>query len=266
MAYNKPNFPATLDPSNPINNGLLGCWLFNEGAGLRAFDISGKKNHGTLTGGPKWTAGKSGRAVNLDGTDDYVLISTNLPITNPSFCAWIKHDTSVPAYNEGIVLKYDYGVAKRVAQLYLSSSGTVGAPAFVTSSDGTFQAGNVIVGTTALNDGKWHFVCGVYDETFNRVYIDGVLNASVDRSNDGIFSTSLVTVFGTQWTTGAPDIAETHFSGEIGDVRVYNRPLSLSEIQRLYAEPFAGIAVPNRLPVMNSLSAAITRVWAAVFG
>lgn len=46
----KPPLGVQLDWTNPINRGLVGCWIFNEGGGTRANDLSGNGNHGLLIG------------------------------------------------------------------------------------------------------------------------------------------------------------------------------------------------------------------------
>ena len=53
----------------------VGMWLFDEGSGKVAKDRTDNKNDGTLQGGAKWTKGKFGSAVKLDGkASDYVEI------------------------------------------------------------------------------------------------------------------------------------------------------------------------------------------------
>ncbi|MBM3212077.1 LamG domain-containing protein, partial [Candidatus Poribacteria bacterium] len=57
-----------------------GAWLFDEGKGDVAGDISGNKNDGKITGA-KWGEGKFGKALDFDGVDDKVDIPDN-PILN----------------------------------------------------------------------------------------------------------------------------------------------------------------------------------------
>jgi len=47
----------------------------DEKTGDFAYDISGNENNGTLTGGPVWTVGKYGSAIDFDGSDDFVTVS-----------------------------------------------------------------------------------------------------------------------------------------------------------------------------------------------
>ncbi|MHC4206918.1 MAG: LamG domain-containing protein, partial [Planctomycetota bacterium] len=61
--------------SADITDGLIGYWPLDEGAGFTTADMSeaGYGFDGTLTGGPIWTGGQFGSALNFDGADDYVL-------------------------------------------------------------------------------------------------------------------------------------------------------------------------------------------------
>ena len=51
-----------------------GIWLFDEGKGKIASDLSGQKGDGKLQKGSKWVKGKFGQALEFDGKDDYVQI------------------------------------------------------------------------------------------------------------------------------------------------------------------------------------------------
>ncbi|MEW6027447.1 MAG: fibronectin type III domain-containing protein, partial [Planctomycetota bacterium] len=70
---------------------LLAHWKFDEGTGGIANDVSGNNNHGTLYGGPTWSAG----ALSFDGVDDYVDCG-NINAANPGLSgsltasAWVK--------------------------------------------------------------------------------------------------------------------------------------------------------------------------------
>ena len=77
-----------------IAEGLVGYWPRDEGSGIGTVDASGNGNGGPLNGGPTWDAGKSGGALNFDGSDDYVDLG-NQPILNFetddwTVSAWMK--------------------------------------------------------------------------------------------------------------------------------------------------------------------------------
>jgi hypothetical protein len=80
-----------------LQNGLVGYWSFNEGAGTAAMDSSGNGNTGTLINGPTWVSGKSGTALSFDGADDYVEIPETQSLNLSSaltVSAWINNQAS----------------------------------------------------------------------------------------------------------------------------------------------------------------------------
>jgi len=53
---------AEIDPDS-----IAGLWLFDEGAGDEAADISGNEYHGDLQDGPYWVDGVFGKALEFNG-------------------------------------------------------------------------------------------------------------------------------------------------------------------------------------------------------
>ncbi|MCX6013468.1 MAG: hypothetical protein NTV30_08710, partial [Chloroflexi bacterium] len=77
---------AKVDPASAI-----GAWLFDEGSGNKVKDSSKNGNDGKLTG-TKWVDGKFGKALDFNGSSDYVEIpdSDSLDVTNSiAIVAWI---------------------------------------------------------------------------------------------------------------------------------------------------------------------------------
>jgi hypothetical protein len=58
--------------------GARAIWLFDEGEGDTAGDISGNDYHAALVNDPTWVGGKFGTALSFDGEDDYV--EANAPV------------------------------------------------------------------------------------------------------------------------------------------------------------------------------------------
>ncbi len=80
---------AAIDPDT-----IVGVWLFDDGQGETASDLSENELHGTLQGGPKWVDGKFGKALELDGVGAYVEIPGH---ENPrdaiTVSIWVKSKT-----------------------------------------------------------------------------------------------------------------------------------------------------------------------------
>jgi hypothetical protein len=71
---------------------FAGIWLFDEGSGDVVRDISGNGNDGKLQGNPEWADGRFGKALDFNGSTDYVDVphSDSLSITGDiTIVAWI---------------------------------------------------------------------------------------------------------------------------------------------------------------------------------
>ena len=62
------------DEPDPVNDGLIAYWSFDEGGGRVANDASGHGHHGAIHGA-EWSDGVSGTALRFDGRDDLVLVA-----------------------------------------------------------------------------------------------------------------------------------------------------------------------------------------------
>ena len=63
----KPLLGTSLDWNHPLSEGLIGCWVMNEGAGNKIYDLSGSGIHGVITGGI-WV----GQGINFNGSSDFI--------------------------------------------------------------------------------------------------------------------------------------------------------------------------------------------------
>jgi hypothetical protein len=186
-------------------------------------------------GGAGWTTGLVGEALALDGVTGYIQGSgpgANFPVGSAArtISAWVKV-ANAPAIDNAIL---HYGTAPgSVASnfhLYMtgSPSGHIGfgnGYGF-----GTIQSGKSVA------DGNWHLVVGVYDGDAS-VGGDGIAHIYIDNVQDtsGKLSTTPATGSGTNWRIGEFQGGGTPFHGDMEDVRVYSRALSLTEVQALDA-------------------------------
>jgi len=234
------NADAALISKPPTNLGLVGYWSMNEGAGTIAGDGSGNGNRGTLTGGPTWVDGKRGKALNFDGSDDYV----QTPITDISFSGgtvswWQKSNV---AFNNNAVVHAPWG--------QMTSDNTIPEFSAQKFTNGNWYVGwnrsadddRVIIAATATNwpQGVWSFYTFTWSSGGDSVlYQNGgqigskIGGTTVSNINDNF-------VIGRQGRTGT-----TFFNGLIDEVRVYNRALSGAEIQALYKSGAAKFAPPT---------------------
>ncbi|MBU6320948.1 hypothetical protein KGO04_00170 [Patescibacteria group bacterium] len=207
-----------------VSNGLVGWWTM-DGNNLiqNVKDSSGQGNNGSLVGfsatSSAEVAGKIGGALKFNGTSQYITVpdTTALRLSgNYSVSVWIR-----PA-----ALK-DYGNVLFKESL-ISNTG-YGLITFANGSWG-WQIGNTLdIQTSAalLKNTTWSLLIATYDGTNVRLYQNGSLLSTTVASAVASDATALA--------LGADTGDGRYFNGTIDDVRVYNRALSASEIQALYA-------------------------------
>ncbi len=204
----------------PTVTGLVGHYRLDEEAGSIAPDSAGQ-NDGILYGNPVWqpTAGKIGGALDFDGVDDYVDCG-NAPIfditSQITVAAWVN-TTTVPADWTGIVTKghFAWRLSTVLSERRFHFAVTGGPPWY-------YVNGNTVVGA-----GEWHHVCGTYDGSAIRIYVDGVEDGSTAYS--GAISTNNFNV----WIGANAEVPGREFHGSIDDVRLYNQALKQDEIWTL---------------------------------
>ncbi|OHB55609.1 MAG: hypothetical protein A2173_01495 [Planctomycetes bacterium RBG_13_44_8b] len=211
---------TTMPDISIIDPDLVGWWTFDEGAGSTALDWSGHGNNGAIQGNPVWAVGFDGYggALDLDGIGDYVHCgnATVFDITGQiTVAVWIKVEKFEQEW-QGIVTKGD--TAWRIVrdnktdQVQFACDG-------VTS----------ISGTINVNDGQWHHIAGVYDESNLLLYIDGSVDVS-DTATGTINTNTYNLLIGETERAGGKG---RYWNGIIDDVRIYNKALTQEEIEQV---------------------------------
>src|SRR3989344_2284292 len=202
--------------------GLVGYWSFDVGkGGAKAVDMSGRGNNGTLTNmntTAAWVGGKIGNALDFDGVNDSVNIST-FSSTNKTyaFAFWIKLGST--GNNINYVFDSQSG---RLVINFGRFAPTSGALSFY---DGSYKS----LGS-AITVGVWHHVVLVLYNMGGVAtgYVDGVQVGTAAYTGTNIGGTTRI---GTNF-----DGINYPFDGSLDDFRVYNRALSPEEIKRLYRQ------------------------------
>ena len=221
-----------------LSEGLIGYWSFNDNdmaqspSNTFAMDRSGNGNNGTLTGGPTRTIGRIGQGMSFDGVDDYVLgpdaASLNFGTGNFSVSVWFK--TSDIDWNT-FVNKGEIGGAQ-VPDYWLFRKTNTGAIQFITAENDVDTLHTTSV--TGYDDGVWHHVVCYRNGTVIGIYVDGIDRGSTTGTIRNVSADNTKPLVIGAWTQEGVQPGTYLFSGTIDDVRVYNRALSASEIQRLY--------------------------------
>tara|TARA_Y100000593_G_scaffold16866_1_gene33555 strand:- start:1083 stop:1979 length:897 start_codon:yes stop_codon:yes gene_type:complete len=225
--------------------GLIGWWPL--GACPDGRDMSRYGNDGTVQGATPITGQRraldfSGSYYSGDSVDvgdiDMIDGSSSLTVT-----AWIKQ--TVLAKNEAIVVKWDYATQGTFGfQTGALAAGRL--TAYVATALNDIGSGSRTDTTgTVLTSNTWHHVAFVFDGNQTgdtnrmKIYVDASSAALTqgagsvpDTLTDSGSATVKIGKFGgslRRW-----------FNGSIDDVRIYNRPLSGTEVQAIYAQTMTG--------------------------
>jgi len=221
--------------NQPPTQGLVGYWNFDEGTGNTAGDSSGNGNDGTIHGA-SWTNGVSGGALDFDGINDYVDVSSFDPSSygKGTISTWVKLNDLSPSTIFGF---YRNDANRGV----FSYQGDIPDPG--TTNPNTFTYGlrkNNVWHTDAYSNiytttGTWAHVVVTFDGTTARLYHNGILNSHTESGDiwwDDLGGSLTEQFIGRYRASFGEYIS--YFSGLIDEVRIYNRALSNSEIQYLY--------------------------------
>jgi hypothetical protein len=240
------NFTFTTPPLlPPPTAGLIGYWPFDEGSGNTTADRSGNNHNGALTNSPAWTTGKVGNALRFDATDNLidtddprVVIGSEFDVSKLPFTlsAWInvvdfndyrailsKRDSPDPS-----AWRFDWG--------FNLGSGT------------NYLAGKSQVSFGAPPTNTWTHVTIVAGLTDTKFYLNGTLAQAAGpfEMGTGVTANTVIGGTGEKGPLGDND----PFKGMIDEVRIYDRALSIAEVEQVYR--FAGDSTP---PVITNVSA-----------
>lgn len=170
------------------------------------------------TGGPAYVAGKSGQAIDLDGTDDFVTAPYNVGnSTDVTVAAWINWDGGSDWQR---VFDFGNSTSQNFMLTPRSSSNTM---RFVIVNGGAEQQLNTSVPAT----GQWVHVAVTLNGNTGRLYVNGTQAATGSITiNPSDFMPTKNYIGKSQW----PDPL---FNGRIEDFRVYSRALTGAEIVAL---------------------------------
>lgn len=175
--------------------------------------------NGIATGGPAYTTGKAGQAIDLDGADDFVTLpadvasSTDLTVT-----AWVNWDGGA-AWQR--IFDFGSGTADNI--FLTPSSGGTPRTLFAIKNGGAEQ----VLDGPPLTIGQWNHVAVTLEGNTGKLFINGVavdtdtvtINPSDVRAASNYLGKS-------QW----PDPL---FNGRIDEFQIYNRALTGAQVTAL---------------------------------
>ncbi|MBI4430393.1 MAG: right-handed parallel beta-helix repeat-containing protein, partial [Candidatus Omnitrophica bacterium] len=236
-----------LNPADPqLGTGLVGLWHLNDNVLGTSQPIVGSVAGltGTTAGAVDCTvAGKFTTACNFNGVDQSVNlgdVDAAEGLTTMTVSAWVNRTgpgTRIVAKADVFALSVDSSVYE-----------------FAVNAGGWGKAASFDV--PRLN--QWQHVVGVYDGTQLLLYVDGVFQRSVPHSGTTLTNTNPL-VIGAWVPTGFQG-----WNGMIDEVGIWNRALSATEVQTLFAKgggaPTTASFRSNPITLSSSFNA-LTPTW-----
>ena len=195
-------------------------------------DISGNGNAATLYNGPIFNSATAS-SIGFDGTNDYAetIRTSTLRPDYVTICAWVKY-TGVQA----VSFISGYGNTRNNGY-YLSVSATLNQFRCFAGNGNNIAGGSPLLNFATLNS-NINYVCMTFDGATIRGYINGALGASLNQDVVGplTYPTSGVS----QPILGGLYIGSLegnlglsrYWTGNIYQIKIYNRALSAAEIQQ----------------------------------
>jgi len=220
--------PITTDKDKPktldTDPNLVGWWKFDEVSGTTAADSSAYRHNGMLKGGLSFdkdsVSGRIGKALKLDGNDDYIEIIKYKGVsgTRPrTITAWVKTTSS-----KGEIISWgsdEYG------KMWTFS--------FIRERIGVTPKGGYLYINDAIQDDKWHHIAAVVKEAELpnlhddvKLYKDGILAE--------IHDIGLLDLWPIDTGNEIDVRIGRRFRGLVDDIRIYDRALSEDQIMALF--------------------------------
>lgn len=263
---------SVVRPDLPTS-GLLAYWRFNETSGLTAADLSGNARNATLadTTNTTWTsAGKFSNALGFNGNNSARASFDHPALGALSVSAWVWGDSTGQQFPRILCLPGSGTAGAGGYNFFLRRSlGTdanyTGGVGFTDGTGGDWATTGT--GNTLVN-GTWHHVVVTFDGAVNSagpaIYVNGVARSVLNNvttvrtaTPTVIASTStLKGLIGNRIDTPRP------WRGQIDQVRLYNRVLTVAEVSALYLDD-GGPLAPASLTATPSATG-VTLAWATV--
>ena len=233
----------------PPPSTIVAGYGFDEGAGGTAADASGHALTGTLVNGPTWVAGRYGTALNFNGADQYVNLAnpTALRLTGSmTISGWIN-SSAFPGDDAAVVSKRGTDGFQLDTTIDRGPR-TIGFK--LTNSSG---ADMIRYGATAMQTNVWYHIAGVYNAA--TATMDVYLNGQLDNGPLVGNVTSSQRDSSQNVNVGRRPAGGFGFIGRIDDVRIYDRALTINEVQADLATSVTGAAPPDPTPPTVSITA-----------
>jgi hypothetical protein len=232
--------------------GLLAYYPFD--GDIKDYSIN--QNHGIDSTKGVYVSGIKGLAHDFNGKTDFITLKDTIDFSNGlTFSFWIKSRGYITGENNGCVIsKYSmsgrrsffinsYGYQSQVSKNEISAfffpkGFTTNGQEWVGSNTTKTEISQLsfdpdlwsVVKPTALILNTWAYCVVNCTETDIEIWLNGELTCSKHREHDSYFSSSKEPVVIGNILHGGEG-KNNHLNGSLDELRIYNRPLTMKEIQ-----------------------------------
>jgi hypothetical protein len=188
------------------------------GTGTVWKDLSGLANNGTLVNGVGYSSDNKGTMV-FDGVDDYAISNVGTDQEH-TFSLWFNQNQRSSPYASIISSRIN---STERNWIFVESNGTLAFSLGFTNGTRIFSALNF---NNSIDLNKWYFVNFTWDDNkIARAYLNDQFLGQFN------FSPRTVRTGDVVWI-GRDNDSRYYLKGDISNVQIYNRALSLQEIQQ----------------------------------
>ena len=207
-------------------DGAVAYWKMDEGSGTGLSDESPHNNTLSAVGSPLWTTGRFGSALDFVPNDyAWRTDSNSLDLSKAATIeVWARKD--INKSNQVYVSKGNV-ISDSTSEYRLYENGTSGEVIF------KWGLGSVSTSSAVLTE-TWNHIVGTYDGANLNIYVNGALSNTAAYETD-ILPPTVANFLLARASNG------NNFDGIIDNVAIYNRALTLSEIQDRFIVSIASI-------------------------
>lgn len=208
------NYPPITTDGNVLHldGGLPASYPL---VGTSWYDLTENSNNSVLINGVTYNSSSKGY-LEFNGSNQYVSVTgtTNIPIGNSNYTigVWFNADT---LGDKGLVGWGNYGTINEANAFRLTSNGLV-----------NYWWLNDLTVTTTITPGNWYYAVATFDGTTRSIYVNGSLIGSDTPTGHNVTTSGNLTV-------GVTNSTE-YFDGDIGDVQIFDRAITSTEILQNY--------------------------------
>ncbi|RYZ32619.1 MAG: LamG domain-containing protein, partial [Propionibacteriaceae bacterium] len=217
--------------ADPLDNGAVLQWVFQEGAGTTVYDRSPTGTNGTISGAFTWSSaqpydGLRGAYVNFTDQSGYITPSAPVGFASLTASVWYQPSAASTAFNDLF-----WSGPYRNLMCVQTSSMTLG-----------FYNNGFVDSGAVLAVGSWYHLTAVTWPSGGSSAIALFVNGrAVLSTTSGTFSSATYPIVGVAGNAGAaaPTSGQA-CQGKVEDVRVWARALSAGEVGKVYGNKIMG--------------------------